>query len=572
MFKKALGLYTTSYTGLKGKMTGRSKVSTAEYNKVAGQCITEQVCKSGELRLGVFFDGTGNDDKNPVEFSNVKKLFDVYPNNITTGELKPPNPDKNYPCIQSAYIRGVGTRSDSFTGGAMGTGGFDRIDGMMYLLEAAIENHKNDSKDNFLPKHIVLDVFGFSRGAILARHFVNVIKQGFYQLRGTFSDYEPNDFTVRTLNIFDSVSSFNTVYIPGQPRDPGWAYNVDKNMMVQQTIHFMADDEYRIHFDGQTVSSGQNLDYPKDIDSNLFKELVFMGAHSDIGGGYRPRHHGRSSNDLGKLYLNEMYNLAKENAVPFLDKPKNRVDWTVPQPLFDLFNEIKIAYDIYPKLKVAHKKFRERMGYLYDANDPKAPAWLLPGKLNANINANNKQMNALWAERNKIMKKSRAKQTAELSKNGKAYNDLRVADKSCKAQLEEYTKLQHAFENPGLPSARNVPHQAAYQAFIETAIEFHNTYVHQSHSAAFQADYDGQGKATGGDREMMGMSAEVDDKALHRHWYYQEPIDVIKELQEQEESLKPGLFFVLFPIRHVLKPIKYDNFGFHRAIARKLED
>ncbi len=67
----------------------------------------------------------------------------------------------------------------------------------------------------------------------------------------------------------------------------------------------------------------------------------------------------------------------------------------------------------------------------------------------------------------------------------------------------------------------------------------------------------------------------VDDNALHRHYYYQQPVDVIKELQEQEESRQPGIFDILglgAYAGHMIKQEIYDNFRFRVAIPRKLED
>ena len=187
-------------------MTGCTKTNSAEYNTVAGQACTTQKCKSGDLRLGVFFDGTGNDDKNAIEYSNVKKLFDIYPESKYKDKKESSNGRAT--TTHSAYLRGVGSRKDTFqewgarahwyslsgtekpeygadknydgdgtSGGAWGAGGHARIAGMIYLLQKAIDKHKGNC--GFQPENIFLDVFGFSRGAIQARHFVNVIKQGF---------------------------------------------------------------------------------------------------------------------------------------------------------------------------------------------------------------------------------------------------------------------------------------------------------------------------------------------------------------------------------------------------------
>lgn len=571
-----------------------TKTNTLEYHTVAGSCETKSICKKGELRLGVFFDGTGNDDEFNEEFSNVKKLFDVYP--------KQQYDKKNYKGNTSAYVRGVGSRKDTFkqdpsqkdrkkydpnkeykedflTGGAMGTGGFARINHMVYELQKAIEEFKEKIK--FYPKTIALDVFGFSRGAIQARHYVNVIKQGFYKLNGPYSDYKPNDFTIKSLNVFDSVSSFGTVFIPGQPQDPGWMYNI-KEGWVLNTLHFMADDEFRIHFDGQTVYGSQDLDYPKDVESTTFKELVFLGAHSDIGGGYRMRHHGRSNNHLAKIYLNKMYDMATANGVPFLPAPEGSTAWKISEELNTKYDAIQNKYKTYPKLKIAHKKFRERMGYLNKPLSPKAANYLSPKELKQIVTQNKKEI-AYIEKTIPYLEKKLAKASGSHKKylfnsititsgNKTQYSDkLRKATsriKTLKRENANYTKQTTAYSE--LKKVFKGDTSDDYQQFLKVSIEFHNTYVHKSHSAPLQKDYDGDGKKTGSKRETMGMLAETDGiihRSLHRHCYYQKHDDVIKNLCKHENAKKTRLIKVI--------PGFYDlaNFTFYKwALPEPLKD
>jgi len=357
------------------------------YHQEAGSAVKEENCKKGQLRFGVFFDGTGNDDQNPVEFTNVKKLFDVYPK-------KKPKPDC-FEAIDSAYVRGVGSRaisdndykpssftpsdykSDLFIGGAFGAGGFKRINHMVFELEQALIRYKGSV--GCLPEVVFFDVFGFSRGAIQARHFVNVLKQELYKLKGVF-DYKPKDFIVETLNVFDSVASFdprsvlsylNPEALLFGPQDYGWAFYIQPGW-AKKIIHLIADDEFRVNFDGQRLVDS-DLDYPSDFDTDALKEFICLGAHSDIGGGYKPVAHGRNSNDLAKVYLNQMYDLALENGVPFYTKPHSN-DWNVPKKLDDSYSLIQDYYELYSNLKVEHKKFRERMWYLYGHNKGEHPA------------------------------------------------------------------------------------------------------------------------------------------------------------------------------------------------------
>ncbi len=558
-------------------MTGCTKTNSSEYSTVAGQACTTGSCKKGELRLGVFFDGTGNDARNPIEYSNVKKLFDVYPVNKYS--------DDKFKTVHSAYVRGVGSRKDTFQewgarahwyslsgtvkpeygadknydtdgtpGGAWGAGGHARIDGMLFLLQKAIGQHKESC--GFLPKNISLDVFGFSRGAIQARHFVNVIKQGFYKLDGEYKDYEPSDFTIKTLNIFDSVSSFEilTVATPGTPQDPGWAFNIAAGM-VNQIIHLVADDEYRQNFDGQVINGSQDLDYPQDITGKSLTELVFLGAHSDIGGGYRPVHHGRNNNHLAKIYLNKMYELAEQNQVPFTGKGGG---WDIPDKLNDSFEDIQDKYEKYPKLKVEHKKFRERMGYLYDPGSNKHPAYQLPEELSQNIEANKIEIAKINTELTKLeaqLKKASGSQDSYLlglvtvTKGDKEVYQSKITEaENRRSKLQrinrDYTKKLTAYHELKKAFAGN---ETDYQDFLTVSVDFHNTYVHKSHSGMYQwdrSDYDAQGNEIAGrSRDTAGMNAEIDggiifDGHVHRKWYYAKSIDVVKALCEREQIEK----------------------------------
>jgi len=534
--------------------------NTLEYHTIAGRNVTQSICKKGTLRMGIFFDGTGNDDAIAEEYSNVKKLFDVY----TKKDL---NVKKKTDTV-SAYIRGVGSRQSANVknppstkltekikklydetyikfqdstvggGGGFGTGGHARINHMIFELQEAINTFKSDTK--FYPKVIKLDVFGFSRGSIQARHFVNVIKQGFYVLNGPYSDYRPKDFVIETLNIFDSVSSFNltTVLKPFTPLDLGWAYHI-KEGWVNKIIHFMADDEYRVHFDGQTIEGSQDLDYPHDINKALRTELVFLGAHSDIGGGYRKKHHGCDNNDLAKIYLNKMYEMAKENGVPFIEVKPTGNDWKPPKILTEKFSDIQSYYKKFSKLKVAHKKFRERVAYLNDPSAGKKLKVMLPNELNthiANYTAEQARLDAEIAALKRKMTKAQGSRRIKAIQEKDKLEDQKInllnENVTNKKLIKAYSELKEVFNN-----------DKDFNAFIALSVDFHNTYVHKSHSSLVgAADYDGDGNIIGS--RDLAMQAEKDGIFtwyLHRHVYHRDYDDVTKKLCEEKNAQKRSI-------------------------------
>ncbi len=387
--------------------------------------------RCGTLRIGLFFDGTGNDDHTEAYYTNVKKLYDLYDNHIdpktdrviVTREAVDDNDRLGYPYLMSAYIRGVGSRSEAVVeraeaklkndiyekrrqleqyrkyiasgrasghrrriarqkipqleakiadmqahpekyltpfnmekafGGGLGTGGFERLEGMLYYMQAAVDNFFRKKKH--YPKTLELDIFGFSRGAAQARHFVNVLKQdgNFWKMKVR---YEKDDIKIRTLNLFDTVGSF---YTPGKDVDPGYTYYINPGWVTDSIIHFVADDEYRYNFDGQLIGTSNDTEYPVDRTQGKVKEFVLTGAHSDIGGGYSTNlEHGISNNELSKLYLNMMYEKCVAAGVPLRNKPKSRA-WKVSEEVVGFVKYFNKNYEKYgPNLKVAHKKLRE---------------------------------------------------------------------------------------------------------------------------------------------------------------------------------------------------------------------
>lgn len=365
-----------------------------EYDEAVIIKINHRLSKE-TLRLGIFFDGTGNDisDEKLKEnaLSNVRKLFEVYPNPLVETSEKQKLEDEEYkkkykkypdrpkviitnkeifPQTMCAYVRGVGSISstqdkDWFGGGAFGSGGEIRIKGMLYYINTAIEEYVKEYRKNenidYYPVNLEFDIFGFSRGAALARHFVNLLKQ-----HGIRYDekllYHHFKVKIRTLNVFDTVASFGK---PGNDINIAYSFHIEPSYIVDKLHHFLADDEFRINFPAHLISNNDKQ-YPIDLIKDKFEEIVFLGAHSDIGGGYPSKlEHNISNNELSKYYLNKMYDKCKEVGIPFNNIPKNS-EWKYEEELENYINGFNNLYGEYPPLKIAHKKLREKQAYLSD--------------------------------------------------------------------------------------------------------------------------------------------------------------------------------------------------------------
>ncbi|MFJ5359320.1 T6SS phospholipase effector Tle1-like catalytic domain-containing protein, partial [Pectobacterium sp. CHL-2024] len=153
----------------------------------------------------------------------------------------------------------------------------------------AIDDDLKEALSNIDCIHrIVFDVFGFSRGAAAARHFVNVIDQkadhplvqaiantSTIRLKAGFDWASRDDVRITFVGIFDTVAS---------------SYHPSLNIRLQddcaeRVVHLTALDEVRKHFPLTRIT-------PTAIGTSIpahFTELALPGAHSDIGGGYYSR-------------------------------------------------------------------------------------------------------------------------------------------------------------------------------------------------------------------------------------------------------------------------------------------
>jgi len=226
---------------------------------------------SGGTCFAVFFDGTGNNMQKDIpggNESNIAKLYDFYNFDSYTNKdgIECTNNDR-------FYNIGVGSTAGTlFLGGLTGAGAESR---MNKSFDAVVDHFNR--KENVYRKKKYLDVFGFSRGAATARHFVNMVKYLKIpdKTNGGFHDIE-----LRFLGIFDTVGSFG---IPGNKYDDGMDYHLDRDF-VKRTVHLTAEHEKRGLFDLTSIKKNNNETLPGNC-----LEKSFPGAHSDVGGGYAYR-------------------------------------------------------------------------------------------------------------------------------------------------------------------------------------------------------------------------------------------------------------------------------------------
>ncbi|MCU7864314.1 MAG: DUF2235 domain-containing protein [Candidatus Thiodiazotropha sp. (ex Lucinoma borealis)] len=198
------------------------------------------------------------------------------------------------------YIHGVGTGGtlDSVLGGGLAVGARGKIDRAVEELET----HLRTSNDRSI------DIVGFSRGAAMAREFANVILR--MQAEGEFDAPEYGQpFTIRFMGLFDSVS---TSMADGSATNScGFLYDYTISDHIGHVAQAYALNEHRPLFPQDSIDrqGGGGLSANR-------VEQGFLGAHSDIGGGYNRNDQGVVQNgDLSDITLQWMFNQADDAGV-----------------------------------------------------------------------------------------------------------------------------------------------------------------------------------------------------------------------------------------------------------------
>lgn len=283
----------------------------------------QQVRQAVTLRIGVFFDGTGNNAANSAigaqcrapalglgeqealamvqrceahhldpdssyanDVSNIWRLYELYRD-------EPVPKEAGNPSIFRVYVTGVGTTTGQpdtrFPGQAFGrgaTGVLAKVDEGLTLLAQALDSFEEENP-SATPARLELDIFGFSRGAAAARHFANQMllrEQGplgkLHRRRrlGLAPGFDWRDAVViNFIGLFDTVAALGGWDDWGDPSDDVNG-GIDLHLApeaARRVVHLVARDEYRRNFALNQVAPPH-------------REIVLPGAHSDLGGGYPP--------------------------------------------------------------------------------------------------------------------------------------------------------------------------------------------------------------------------------------------------------------------------------------------
>ncbi|MBF8781643.1 T6SS phospholipase effector Tle1-like catalytic domain-containing protein [Pseudomonas fulva] len=246
------------------------------------------------LRIGIFFDGTGNHRGNSQAGANASAPGS-YGNALTNIALlhelyadsrRQPCAVPGRACL-AIYVEGVGTlegQPDSMLAQATGRGRTGIAGRVRQACQAtARQVHAWQAGHAELPlARLEFDLFGFSRGAAAARHFANELDKGEDSLltkalanlagHGQAAIRLAGRASINFIGLFDTVEA---VVAPITGR-LGTSHRLQLGLadgLARRTVQLVAADEHRHNF--PLVRTAH--------------DIVMPGAHSDIGGGYHER-------------------------------------------------------------------------------------------------------------------------------------------------------------------------------------------------------------------------------------------------------------------------------------------
>jgi vacuolar-type H+-ATPase subunit H len=324
------------------------------------------------VHIAVFFDGTGNNkdaDEEKKKWSNVARMF-------FAAQAATEQSAATYPI----YISGVGTpyngkavnwldkrevwKEDNLKGMGFGGGGDRRLDQGAdavndRLRDVLIENAKSmggivgkyaaesttkslSEVKTALDKHrlikvINISVFGFSRGAALARAFANRVIED-CKVSGNDLLYQGYELRLSFMGVFDTVASFGlpstNVQLPFMEKD------LTVSPKIERCVHFVAGNEVRFSFPVDLIRKDGKL-------IGNWVEKTYPGVHSDVGGGYHPTDQG-IDNNYARIPMRDMMKESLASGVRMLgyeDIRKNK--FATFQKFFECKSETEIAYKNY---------------------------------------------------------------------------------------------------------------------------------------------------------------------------------------------------------------------------------
>jgi len=146
---------------------------------------------------------------------------------------------------------------------------------------------------------LVLDVFGFSRGAAAARYCIHqlIIDENIpIKKRIELLGYEVREVEICFAGLFDTVASYN---LGQMTHTDNWVLKLKSVQHAKAVLHLAAAEEYRNNFPLHNIDSA----------GGKGKQYFLPGVHSDVGGSYCD-----GESDTGKVVCHGLYHHVKADA------------------------------------------------------------------------------------------------------------------------------------------------------------------------------------------------------------------------------------------------------------------
>lgn len=272
-----------------------------------------EACENYRANKAAKSDGTASDEQEKELKAYEKNHEDggendnSYHNDHTNVDIHEKAVEADDVDFFKIYIEGSGTVNLEGDDTMDGTGFGKGENGIRGKVKKACEEIADFVNDEIEPSHIttlVIDVFGFSRGAAAARNFVHEVTRpdgfkwlekgdmvdlqiyftgkdvpdkgflGYYlntKVELTADEIKDLDVSIRFVGLYDTVASYTFGFESGAKRLK--MHEIDKK--AKRIFHLTAKDEHRDKFSLTPVNA-----------SSKAKEMALYGVHSDIGGGY----------------------------------------------------------------------------------------------------------------------------------------------------------------------------------------------------------------------------------------------------------------------------------------------
>lgn len=270
--------------------------------------------RENNYQLDEYYNNNDNDDSN--DYSNIALLHHCFQGMSNEEIIKKTNEQYDVH-IYNIYIEGPGTTEgiDNFVGAWLGRGS----GGVLALLSQTARIIKNilAGFGNITNAEFHFDIFGFSRGATLARMFSTTILDN--DCPDILLNKETKDLRElinRSSAYVDFLGLFDTVSSIGVGTNNVRKYGLYLHEKVEGAMQLCASDEFRKHF--------ALTDLGDSVKKDNISEFFIPGCHTDVGGTYKTKT--RTFNIEYNTFLpridSESIAVSREPLWMFIDKPE----------------------------------------------------------------------------------------------------------------------------------------------------------------------------------------------------------------------------------------------------------